>query len=100
MLSNVSDGVIPALLLSLSWIATASAQSAPQSLPNPYPRTIENWAKLPEGRAWGSAAGISIDSKGDIWIFERCSANSCAGSDQSPIVEFDPWGRLLTSFGG
>ena len=99
MLSKGSDSVIAALLLSLSWIVTASAQSAPQSLPNPYPQTIENWAKLPEGRAWGSAAGISIDSKGDIWIFERCSANTCAGSNEAPILEFDASGRLLKSFG-
>jgi len=87
------------LLLSLAFVGRAAAQTAPDSLPDPYTKTIERWAKLPEGRVWGSAAGISVDSKGDIWIFERCSANSCAGSDESPILEFDPSGRLLTSFG-
>jgi len=68
------------------------------SLPNPY-RTVENWAKLPAGRAWGSAAGVTVDSKGHIWVAERCGANSCAGSNLAPILEFDPSGKLLTSFG-
>ena len=100
MLNRATDLRIAILLLSLACVGRAAAQSAPDSLPDPYAKTIERWAKLPEGRVWGSAAGISVDSKGDIWIFERCSANSCAGSDESPILEFDPSGRLLTSFGG
>jgi DNA-binding beta-propeller fold protein YncE len=68
------------------------------SLPNPY-RTIENWAKLPEGRTWGSTAGVAIDRNGNIWVAERCGANSCAGSNLAPILEFDSSGKLLTSFG-
>ena len=69
------------------------------SLPNPY-RTVENWAKLPAGRTWGSTAGVTVDSKGHIWVFERCGANTCAGSNLAPILEFDRSGKLLTSFGG
>ncbi len=47
--------------------------------PNPY-RTIENWAKLPEGRTWGSTAAVDIDRDGkSVWVAERCGANSCAG---------------------
>ena len=68
------------------------------SLPNPY-RTIENWAKLPEGRSWGSTAGVAVDRTGNIWVAERCGANSCADSHLAPILEFDPSGKLLTSFG-
>jgi hypothetical protein len=68
------------------------------SLPTPY-RTIENWAKLPEGRTWGSTAGVAIDRNGNIWVAERCGANSCAGSNLAPILEFDSSGKLLTSFG-
>lgn len=81
--------------------ARALAQADPQpvnSLPNPY-RTVENWAKLPEGRTWGSTAGVAVDRKGNIWVAERCDANTCAGSTLDPILEFDPSGKLLTSFG-
>jgi DNA-binding beta-propeller fold protein YncE len=78
-------------------VAAADIQPT-NSLPDPY-RTIENWAKLPEGRAWGSTAGVTVDRKGNIWVAERCAANSCAGSNLAPILEFDPSGKLLTSFG-
>lgn len=75
------------------------AQAQPtDSLANPY-RTIENWAKLPEGRPWGSTAGVAIDRSGNIWAAERCGANSCASSDLAPILEFDSSGKLLASFG-
>ncbi len=29
-------------------------------LPNPY-RSVDGWAKLPDGRTWGSTAGVDID---------------------------------------
>jgi len=81
-------------------MAYAQAEAAPtNSLPNPY-RTIENWAKLPEGRTWGSTAGVSVDRHNNIWVAERCGANTCAGSDLAPILEFDTSGKLLKSFGG
>jgi outer membrane protein assembly factor BamB len=34
-----------------------------------------------------------------VWAFERCGANSCAGSSVAPILEFDPAGKLVRSFG-
>lgn len=80
----------------------ASAPAAPEpvnSLPNPY-RTISDWAKMPQGRSWGSTAGVSVDPRGNIWVAERCGANTCYGSDLPPILEFDPSGKLLKSFGG
>jgi hypothetical protein len=78
--------------------AQAQVNSDPNSQPNPY-RTVENWAKLPAGRTWGSAAGVGVDRKDNIWVAERCGANSCAGSNLAPILEFDPSGKLLRSFG-
>jgi len=80
-------------------VLVAAADLEPtNSMPNPY-RTIEAWAKLPEGRSWGSTAGVTVDRNGNIWVAERCGANSCAGSNLAPILEFDPSGKLLTSFG-
>ncbi len=76
-----------------------AATTEPNAQPNPY-RTIENWAKLPDGRTWGSAAGVSLDSHGHIWVAERCGANSCDGKTDDPILEFDASGKLLKSFGG
>jgi streptogramin lyase len=91
-----------AALVSISVIAgiTAPAPSIePNSQPNPY-KTIEDWAKMPPGRTWGSTAGVALDSHGHIWVAERCGANSCAGKTDDPILEFDASGKLLKSFGG
>ena len=68
-------------------------QAAP---PNPYGPPTE---VLNLGRAWGSTSAIDIDAKGNIWVAERCGANSCATSDLNPINEFSPSGVLLKSFG-
>jgi len=78
--------------------ANAQAVAPQNSHPNPY-RTIENWAKLPEGRAWGSTASVDVDAHDNIWVAERCGANTCEGSNLAPILEFDPSGKLLKSFG-
>jgi streptogramin lyase len=69
------------------------------SKPNPY-RTIENWAKLPEGRTWGSTSAVDIDRDGrSVWVAERCGANSCAGKNDDSVLHFDASGKLIKSFG-
>src|SRR6202049_3376034 len=88
-----------AALLAIVSASVYAATSEPNAQPNPY-RTIENWAKLPDGRTWGSAAGVDLDSHGHIWVAERCGANSCDGKTDDPILEFDASGKLLKSFGG
>ncbi|MBI3399888.1 MAG: hypothetical protein HY048_00590 [Acidobacteria bacterium] len=74
-------------------------------LPNPY-QSIEGWAKLPEGRTWGSTSAVDVDKDGkSIWVAERCGANSCldraAGkmSDLPTVLKFDASGKLVKSFG-
>lgn len=80
-------------------VLLAAQQDAPQnSLPNPY-STVENWAKLPDDRPWGSTSAVDIGSDGNIWVAERCGANTCAGSNASPVLQFTPAGKLLKSFG-
>ncbi len=80
--------------------ARAQASSAPTNdAPNPY-QTVLNWAQLPDGRKWGSTAGVSVGPDGNIWAVDRCGANSCDGSTLDSILEFDPSGKLLKSFGG
>jgi sugar lactone lactonase YvrE len=69
------------------------------SQPNPY-STIENWAKLPDGRTWGSTSAVDIDRDGKtVWVAERCGANSCAGKTDDSILHFDASGKLIKSFG-
>ena len=69
------------------------------SLPNPY-RSIEGWAKMPEGRTWGSTSAVSIDRDGtSVWVAERCGANACVGSTLDPVIHFDANGNPLQHFG-
>ncbi len=98
--------------LALALAGTAWTQTAPvNSLPNPY-RSIDGWARMPPGRAWGSTSGVDIDRDGrSVWVAERCGAFSppsrmkpgvpfaCEGSPLAPILKFDPSGKLVTSFG-
>ncbi|MBO0861523.1 MAG: 6-bladed beta-propeller, partial [Chloracidobacterium sp.] len=68
-------------------------------LPNPY-ATVENWAKMPEGREWGATSAVDIDPDGEsIWVAERCGANTCEGSNLPTILKFDASGKLIKSFG-
>ena len=68
--------------------------------PNPYDADT-NYFDLPGDREWGSTSAVDIDPDGEsIWVAERCSANSCAGSDVDPIVKYDKDGKIVTSFGG
>jgi DNA-binding beta-propeller fold protein YncE len=84
--------------LLLLTIAAAGLAQTP-NLPDPYGSGIEHWAMLPEGRTWGAASAISIDSHGNIWVLERCGGNTCAGKTEDPILEFDPSGKFVKSFG-
>jgi sugar lactone lactonase YvrE len=68
------------------------------NLPNPY-RTITDFVSMPTGRTMGSTNAINVDAHGNIWVFERCGANSCSDSSVDPILEFDASGKLIRSFG-
>ena len=79
---------------------TGSAQMEPvNKLPNPY-KSVFNWAKLPNGRQWGSTAGVDIAPDGKtVWAIDRCGSNTCVGSNLDPILKFDTNGKLLFAFG-
>ena len=72
-------------------------------LPNPNPTVILDWAPLPDGREWGSTAGIDIGPDGHVWAYDRCGGNAfggCDATDVDPIFKFDrETGEVLTSFG-
>src|SRR2546421_3103962 len=78
-------------------------------LPNSY-RLVEGWPTLPKtmnGGKWGEVIRVHLDPKGDIWVFHRCfnvvppGSATCVGRGPAnpPILQFDPSGKLLKSFG-
>ncbi len=77
-------------------------------IPNPNPSRIGSWATLPEGREWGSTAGIDIDpTDGHVWAYERCASGSAGGAGVNcdsnpvdPIFKFDRnTGEIIANFG-
>ena len=104
--------VCGALVLGAS---TAESQSAGntitgEGLPNPTAMVTANWGDLPEGREWGSTAGVDIDPiDGQLWAYERCGAGTfgagvpinCDSNPVDPIFKFDRnTGEVLANFGG
>jgi DNA-binding beta-propeller fold protein YncE len=97
-----------ATMASLGAQAPASRTSGQRDLPNPY-RLVENWPTLPAGMnggRWGELIRADLDRRGNIWVFHRCfntepaGSATCVGRTDPPILQFDPSGRLLSSFGG
>lgn len=70
------------------------------AMPNPY-RMETNFLKLPPGRTIGSTVTVEIDPADgtSLWVFDRCGAHDCVGSDVAPISKFDAAGNLVKSFG-
>ena len=63
--------------------------------------------KGPNGRKWGEVIRVHVAPNGNIWVFHRCFHDkpngdaTCLnrGDANPPILEFNPAGRLLRSFG-
>lgn len=95
--------------------AAAMSQEMPgntitgEGFDGPGVTVTQNWGALPEGRNWGSTAGIDIDpNDGHIWAYERCGAGSfgagapvtCDTNLVDPIFKFDRnTGEVLANFG-
>lgn len=112
--------ILPAAAVACAVAACAPAAEAPdnamapgnpitgEGIPNPNPEVVTNWGELPEGREWGTTAGIDIDPHdGHIWAYERCGAGNLGGGGVScdtnlvdPIFKFDRHtGEVLANFG-
>jgi sugar lactone lactonase YvrE/mono/diheme cytochrome c family protein len=88
--ANKASGVLSA--------TAGDPRNAPNSQSNPYAADT-GFFKLPAGRSMGSSSAVAVDSKGHIWVAERCGANDCAGSHLDPIMEFDAKGNFIKAFG-
>lgn len=85
--------------LVLAGALTSSQALAQMTAPNPFRPTEGVWGQLPPGRSWGATSAVFPSPEGNIWVAERCGANSCVGSQLDPILLFDTSGKLLRSFG-
>src|SRR5215470_8595973 len=104
---------VAVVFLVASLATAAHAQSSqypkPPQVPNPY-RLVEGWPSLPpnmNGGRWGEVIRVHVHTDGNIWVFHRCfnivppGSAICIGRGEAnpPILQFDPSGKLLKSFG-
>ena len=99
---HVTRSTLRLAIIALSAMAAGAVYSetvAPtNNLPNPYHGAP--FGQMPEGRTWGSTAGVWVDPDGtSVWVAERCGGNSCADSNLPPVLKFDASGKLVQSFG-
>lgn len=104
--------LLPPAFLTLNTVAQTDIANfiTGEGLPNPNPVVTTNWGELPEGREWGSTAGIDIDpTDGHVWAYERCGAGSfgggvpinCDSNPVDPIFKFNRHtGEVMANFGG
>jgi sugar lactone lactonase YvrE len=107
--------VVVGAIAAMTGVARDQTGAPTNDLPNPY-ASIENWAKLPDGRTWGSTSAVDIDRDGtSVWVGDRCGAFAppsamretlaagkpfaCQGSNLDPVLKFDASGKLVKSFG-
>ncbi|MCG8415356.1 MAG: hypothetical protein MI746_14150, partial [Pseudomonadales bacterium] len=70
-------------------IVSAQQDSQQNTLRPDYPNNYtmyDDVIQMPEGRALGSLNAIDVDSRGNVWVFERCGGNqgACPESDVDP----------------
>ena len=86
--------------LALTAMPALAQMPMPKALPDPFGPPQRQWAKLADGKAWGTTAGIEIGPHGEIWAIDRCGATSCDGSNMAAVHQIDPkTGRPLRSIG-
>ena len=99
-----------AIIASAIWGEACAQQTypGPRDLPNPY--RLEKWPTIPanmNGGKWGEVIRVHVHKDGNIFVFHRCFNTvppghaTCVnrGAANPPILEFDPSGKLLKSFG-
>ncbi len=51
---------------------------------------VENWARLPDGMAFGTVSAVATDSQDRVYVFQRA---------EPPVVVFDREGNYLSAWG-
>ena len=86
------------LLFILALTGSAFAQAAP--VPEISFRSIPDFLKLPADLYLGEAAGVAVNSKGDVFVFSRGSTTGPAyGAGAAQLLEFNSSGKFLREIG-
>src|SRR5579862_7289848 len=78
----------------------ARAQAGTATEPVPIFEVDTSWPTLPNGWTLGNVAKISIDGHDNVWIIHRPITVPTGRTAAPPVLEFDPSGKLIRSWGG
>ncbi|MDE2475926.1 MAG: hypothetical protein KGO48_12815 [Alphaproteobacteria bacterium] len=96
---SASTKIALALLASAAMAAEAHAQASYPCVndgANPY-HLAGNWAQTP--RPFGPVNAVTVDSRDNIWAFDRCGAQGCSANNIAPIFEIGSNGKTMKNFG-
>jgi hypothetical protein len=86
------------LLFILALTGSAFAQVPP--VPEISFRSVPDFLKLPADLYLGEAAGVAVNSKGDVFVFSRGSTTGPAyGASAAQLLEFNSSGKFLREIG-
>src|SRR6266508_3049364 len=105
---TLASAIVAALAMSAGGAYTQGNVQPVNDLSNPY-ATVENWAKMPEGRTWGATSavdidphGIHVDRNGNVWVTDGippgAAAQAAVGKGHI-VVKFSPDGKVLLTLG-
>jgi DNA-binding beta-propeller fold protein YncE len=95
----LAAGILAIMAMSVTSAVAENAAMPSIDLPDPYPAGTK-FGQLSDGRQWGGVIAVAADRDGkSIWAFERCGGSGCLNSDLPAVLEFDPSGKLIKSFG-
>ncbi len=77
----------------------AVTQPAQAQHDDPSFTMTDDWAQLPEGVIWGQIISVEVDDEGNVYVFHRCSSDTCIDRTGPPLLKFDPSGNLLMAWG-
>src|SRR5882672_6941153 len=78
-------------------LLAATTAAVPQT-PAPTPagdshyRRVDQWAQLPSGYAWGTMSAVAIDTRGNVYGFQR-------DDPTSKVIVFDAQGKYVKTWG-
>src|SRR5258705_6265609 len=87
-----------AMLATTALAAAAQAQSSypcANDLPNPY-HQVQNWAQTP--RPWAPANALTVDSKNNLWVVDRCEDKGCGACNVPPVFQLSPDRKTMKNF--
>src|SRR5688572_10771650 len=99
MLMKRTAGITLVFVLIVIAAAAAQRYNAREA---PRFRVDPAWPKIPNNWQLGQVASVSIDNQDNVWVLQRPGTLEPGEKQRAapPLLEFDPAGNLIRSWGG